>query len=244
MPGPCTADSVQLLCGSDVYNHGIFNNAYIYACHTTVTELESTFENNYSGHSLKAAMTADSLNLVWVNGQWHTLAFDDPFDYNGGENLILEFRWEGDDGNSVYDLGYYTSGNRAVNATSSTAPTGVPRNYMPRMRIFYSATGIGESSIELPATHRTLQAAPNPFREQTAIRVRPTASSSRRGLRIHDAAGHLVRAIAVPQSAASNPQDVVWDGRDMSGKPVSPGTYFCRIGTRGGFETLLLVKQQ
>lgn len=133
-----------MLCGSDIYNHGSFYNSGIWCCHTTATELESVYESNYTGHEVKDALLPDTMVLNWQNGVWAGFAFDYPFDYNGFENLIIEFRWQGDNNLSVYDLGYYTSGNRAVNASSSTAPTGVPRNYMPRMRIFYNAVGVAE----------------------------------------------------------------------------------------------------
>lgn len=140
-----------MLCGSNDYDHGTFYNAGIWCCHTTVNELDSNFEANYTGHSVKEARTADTLALVWQNGVWGGIGFDDPFGYNGTDNLIVEFRWGGDDNNSVYDLGFYTSGNRAMNADSPTAPTGTPRNYMPRMRIFYTTVGVAE---ECPAPAR------------------------------------------------------------------------------------------
>jgi hypothetical protein len=96
-------------------------------------------------------MLPDTLALVWQNGHWEGLAFDVPFNYNGTDNLIIEYRWQGDDNLSVYDLGFYTSGNRAMNASSSTAPTGTPRNYMPRVRIFYETVGLSEYPSTPPA---------------------------------------------------------------------------------------------
>ncbi len=156
MPGPCTIDSVQLLCGSDEYDHGIFYNSLILACHTSVGELESTFDRNYTGNVPETVMSANPLVLQWVNNQWHGLAFNRPFSYNGIDNLILEYRWQGDDGNSVYDRGFYTVGNRACDARSSTAPRGTPRNYMPRHRIFYSLT-----AVEEPAALRSSRPSPS-----------------------------------------------------------------------------------
>jgi hypothetical protein len=152
LPGPCAIDSVQLLCGSDTYDHGTFYNAGVWCCHTTATELDSNFEANYTGHSVKGARLPDTLALDWQNGVWGGIGFDDQFDFEGVDNLIVEFRWGGDDNNSVYDLGFYTSGNRAMNADSPTAPAGTPRNYMPRMRIFYTTVGVTE---EVPAPTRT-----------------------------------------------------------------------------------------
>lgn len=99
-------------------------------------------------------MLPDTLALNWSNDTWHGLGFDDPFDYNGTDNLIIEYRWQGDDNNSVYDRGFYTVGNRACNAASSTAPVGVPRNYLPRVRIFYETVGLAEAR-PAPATVAT-----------------------------------------------------------------------------------------
>ena len=222
------ARRVQLLCGSDVYNNGIFLNARVYACHTTVRELDSAFGDSYVGNTPQAAMTRDSLRLGWQNGEWEGLGFDEPFDYNGADNLILEFRWQGDNDSSVYNLGYYTSGNRAVDAKSSTAEYGTPRNYMPRFRIFYSATGMAEGLATLPVAGARLKATPNPFTTGTAISLPPAANSGTR-VRILDAGGRLVRTLR--QSSIVNRQSpvAVWDGRDDSGRRLRAGNYFCRM---------------
>jgi hypothetical protein len=228
MPGPCTLDSIQLLCGSATYNHGIFLNGRVYACHTTVTELDSVYETNYDGNTPSAVMTQDTLFLRWKNGDWQGFGFDRPFDYNGTDNLILEFRWQGDNDSSVYDLGYYTSGNRAMDARSSTAERGTPRNYMPRFRIFYSLTGVAEGDVAFPATGLRVSATPNPFNSSVALRVAGAPVAPVSGC-IYSAAGRLVRALG--QSTT-----VCWDGRDEAGKRVEPGTYFCRV--RSGSEVL------
>lgn len=235
MPGSCTLDSIQLLCGSDVYNHGIFYNAYIYACHTNVSELDSTFDENYGGKTPVAAMAMDTLNLQWQNEHWHGLGFNYPFAYNGADNLILEFRWQGDDNNSVYDLGWYTPGNRAVSASSSTAVQGVPRNYMPRFRIFYSVTGIGEGSRELPQLKMIGRAFPNPFHSRVFIRVESPAKTPLSAC-VYNSNGRLVRIL--------DKSELSWDGNDQFGQPVCSGIYFCRLEIKGSIQTLPLVLQR
>lgn len=70
MAGPCTLDSVQLLYGSDAYNHGTFLNASVYVCHTTVTEPDSTYETSYVGNKPNEAMARDTLYFRWKNGAW------------------------------------------------------------------------------------------------------------------------------------------------------------------------------
>ena len=217
MPGPCTIDSVQLLCGSDVYNRGVFLNARVDACHTTVAELDSAFADNYAGNTPQAAMTRGSLRLSWQNGKWEGLGFDAPFDYNGADNLILEFRWQGDNDSSVYNLGYYTSGNRAMDAKSSTAERGTPRNYMPRLRIHYTAAGVGDRLFGTGP--RVLSGVPNPFSSSVTVRLPDGVSD----VAIYSAGGNLVRRLAGPAP------ELRWDGRDAAGRRVRPGAYFCRL---------------
>jgi len=232
MTGACALDSVQLLCGSDVYNHGIFLNGRVYACHTTVTELDSVYEENYAGNTPVVAMSHDTLYLRWQNGVWQGFGFDSPFDYNGMDNLILEFRWQGDNDSSVYDLGYYTSGNRAMDAKSSTAERGTPRNYMPRFRIFYSQTGVAEGPIELAPGAPEVSAVPNPF--QLGATLYPF-SNGRYTAAVYSTSGELVRRLT---GAALR-----WDGRDEAGRQVQPGTYFCRVRSGKRVQTVHLVRR-
>jgi hypothetical protein len=232
LPGPCTLDSVQLLCGSDVYNHGVFLDARVLACHTTVTELDSVCKDNYAGNTPDTVMLHDTLSLSWTNGEWQTLGFEHRFGYNGSDNLILEFLWQGDDGGSVYNLGYYTPGNRAVDARPSTAERGVPRNYMPRLRIHYSTAGVAEGRVTFPANSVTLTATPNPFRSGVTMRADGNLSLE---ASVYSSAGELVRRIVESASELS------WDGRDGDGRRVRAGTYFCRIRNGGQFRTVHLV---
>jgi hypothetical protein len=210
MPGPCTIDSVQLLCGSDEYNHGV-------CCHTSVAELDSTFDDNYAGNTPDTAMSMSPLTLNWTNNTWHGLPFDRPFDYDGAQNLIIEYRWEGDDENSVYDRGFYTTGNRACNVSSSTAPRGVPRNYMPRHRIFYSATGVAAGSVMVPG-RTALRASPNPSRAGVLF-MSPVGTA----VSIYTADGRFVRTL----------KTLSWDGNDVQGRLVAAGIYVCRAGATG-----------
>ena len=180
-------------------------------------------------------MVIDTLVLQWQNEQWQGLGFNYPFAYNGADNLILEFRWQGDDNNSVYDRGWYTPGNRAVSASSSTAVQGVPRNYMPRFRIFYSVTGIGEGSVELPQLKIIARAFPNPFHSKVFIRVESPAKTPLAAC-IYSSTGRLIRILAQPELS--------WDGNDQFGQPVCSGIYFCRLVVSGSVQTLPLVLQR
>jgi hypothetical protein len=222
MPGPCRIDSLQLLCGSDIYNHGIFYNAQILCCPTTVPELDSNFATNYAGNTPVEAMSANPLTLNWLNDTWHGLAFDSPYDYDGTTNLIIEYRWSGDDNNSVYDRGFYTTGNRACNASSATAPTGVPRNYMPRCRIFYSTVGLAEPASGSSFEFRNSFVSPNPTRGRVRVSVPPFSIHHSSFITLSDASGRAV--LCRPFVTRNSSFDI-----DLGSLPS--GLYFLRCGS-------------
>lgn len=80
---------------------------------------------------------------------------------------------------------------------------------------------------------------PNPFRSVTAISLRLAADGPAE-VTIHDASGRLVRVLTVggERTAVS----VLWDGTDLSGSPVTAGTYFCRVSAGGTERAFRLVR--
>jgi hypothetical protein len=82
---------------------------------------------------------------------------------------------------------------------------------------------------------------PNPFRPATTLAfelVEPT----RVGLRVYDVSGRSIRTLRRGDLAEPGRHEVIWDGRDDSGRRVAAGVYFVRLqaGPRG--ETRRLVR--
>jgi len=77
-----------------------------------------------------------------------------------------------------------------------------------------------------------LPARPNPFTGSTSIDF-VLQRAVRVELRVFDAAGRLVRALASSEFAAGR-HEISWDGRDAEGSRVSPGVYFCSLSTGAG----------
>lgn len=76
-----------------------------------------------------------------------------------------------------------------------------------------------------------LVSTPNPFNPETTIRF----TLDRRGqasLLIYDVSGRLVRRL-VDDELAAGPHEVLWDGRDQSGRSVTPGVYFSCLESAG-----------
>jgi hypothetical protein len=73
----------------------------------------------------------------------------------------------------------------------------------------------------------TFQNYPNPFHQETVIRLETTAPKTI-SVSIFDISGRLVRKIT-PGETVSRERAIVWDGKDEQGFSVSSGIYFCRI---------------
>jgi len=92
--------------------------------------------------------------------------------------------------------------------------------------------GVREMGTPLMST--LAQNFPNPFNPTTKIEfelVEPTKV----GLRIYDAAGHLVKVLVDERLPAARHQRT-WDGRDDAGRQVASGIYFYRLEA-GAFES-------
>jgi hypothetical protein len=72
---------------------------------------------------------------------------------------------------------------------------------------------------------------PNPFHAATTIRYSLPRMMAVR-LAIHDVTGRRVRTLVNGLQNAGE-QRVIWDGRDESGSPASPGMYVCRLDAGG-----------
>jgi len=96
------------------------------------------------------------------------------------------------------------------------------------------ATGIEEKST-ITNEIAKLKIYPNPFAEKTAIEFGSSgvmefnsqlSNSSTPQLNIYDVSGRLVKQFTINDSRLT---DVTWDGRDNTGREVSPGLYFVHL---------------
>jgi len=98
----------------------------------------------------------------------------------------------------------------------------------PDAWVLCEQTDLGISGVVAPAAEVSLLGAvPNPFNPRTSIRLSlPTAQEV--GLVIYDLAGRRVRDLA-PGLLSAGEHDVLWDGRDQTGREAASGTYFVRM---------------
>lgn len=76
------------------------------------------------------------------------------------------------------------------------------------------------------------QNVPNPFNPRTVIAFTLERAGTAR-LRIHDAAGRLVRTLRDGDALPAGRHEAVWEGLDDAGRPVAAGVYHCRLESGG-----------
>jgi hypothetical protein len=89
--------------------------------------------------------------------------------------------------------------------------------------------GVGDDIPARQGNHLTLDVRPNPFRSGGEVSfVFPVSTEGT--IAVFSVAGRRVAELAVNPGGAGHDR-VNWDGRDMSGRRLSPGVYFCRLRT-------------
>jgi len=96
------------------------------------------------------------------------------------------------------------------------------------------------SAVPLSATARLLNAYPNPFNPHTTMAfdlpVEQTVS-----LRVYDVGGQVINTLLDHETAPAGLNEVVWRGRDESGRTVPAGLYFYRLESGSYSETKRVV---
>lgn len=95
---------------------------------------------------------------------------------------------------------------------------------------------LNPAAAPAPAPELTLsQNAPNPFRKSGTSITFTTRRAGRVAVRVYNARGQLVRALADSHFPAGTHR-VVWDGRDDQGHEAPSGTYYARAATADRME--------
>jgi hypothetical protein len=111
---------------------------------------------------------------------------------------------------------------------------------MARTQGWQGVVGSGEEILgSAEGAARLLRSRPNPFSGATRIEFSLPAAAATE-LAIFDVRGQKV-AVLVARPLAAGLHTLHWDGKDSSGREVSPGTYFCRLRSGGFEETRKLV---
>jgi len=99
-------------------------------------------------------------------------------------------------------------------------------------------TGIEPTSTNLPTAITLLSNYPNPFNPSTTIRIGLNLSGGQIGssytLTIYNSAGQQIRSWERATASTSVETEIVWDGSNAAGAPVSSGVYFYEVRLDNG----------
>jgi hypothetical protein len=109
-----------------------------------------------------------------------------------------------------------------------------PRFVIPVYIIVTGPLGIDDGN-NLPLTVELAQNYPNPFNPTTTIRY-ALPGTEKVHLAIYNLLGQKIKTL-VDGVQTGGVYDVVWDGKDASGKAVGSGVYFYRLETSGVVKT-------
>lgn len=154
MNGPGTISELQLFATHDPFSEAVFYQAEILFCHTTLDELTTSFEANYAGFEPARAHWLDTLAIDWAAPGWNGFMLQQPFEYDGEHNLIIEFRYLGEDGRTINAKAFYPpTPNRTLDAGLPTSATGELLSFMNSLRIYFTPPeGVsGEGEPAAPA---------------------------------------------------------------------------------------------
>lgn len=230
-------NKLGLFSSDSNYVHGIFYNFNLYAAHFQPSVLTDTFDNNYSTTPV-LLIHRDTLDLQWTYNQWNVLVFDSSFKYNGTDNFIFEFQWNGSNGGSNWTLHWVpVDTHRVLNGYMGFA-AGTFYSDMTSLQIFYSTYGVAENAKNILPT---LNISPNPFTHSTLISYQlselPTRNSKPSTLCIYDLSGKLIKSFSPIPNLQSPTPTVTWDGKDNQGKQLSNGIYFLKLSSGNFNET-------
>ena len=109
--------------------------------------------------------------------------------------------------------------------------------------LLWSPTGVEELAGNVPGDFALSQNFPNPFNTQTRIGYTIPGGHVRSvpvSLRIYNILGQSVRTL-VDQPQTGGKHEIIWDGKDDSGRDIASGVYFYRLQAAETVETRRMV---
>lgn len=138
-------------------------------------------------------------------------------------------------GQTVAGLGDIDGDGSSDFAVGSTSNTNPDRGYLWLFKGLLPPTGIDDKKLNLPKNFTLEQNYPNPFNANTIISFRLNRRNWVK-LEIFNIAGQKIKVL-LNQEKLGGSHQVVWDGIDSTGRPVSSGIYFYKLQAGDESET-------
>ncbi|MBD3286311.1 hypothetical protein GF359_07170 [candidate division WOR-3 bacterium] len=116
---------ISVMSPSDVLE-GSFHSFRIYMVEVERYALSTSFEDNYEGEQARLVYQTQSITYPETGDEWFNIELANPFTYDPGKNLLIEFYWKGSTGVSVPTYGYQTTCSRSNGSEFEDAVDGNP----------------------------------------------------------------------------------------------------------------------
>lgn len=138
IPERCELKALSFYANHSSFYYGLFNEVEFLISHTSEDRLNANFASNYVYGPPTTVYYRSSDDIKFEVGLWNEFIFDTPFAYNGEENLLIEFRYNGSGSRSIYNLGWIYGGSDRVIDGFLGYETGFPREMMPSFRLIFN----------------------------------------------------------------------------------------------------------
>ncbi len=208
---------------------GTYNNFRFYFCPTSVYQLSATFDDNYAGNTPQIQIDTSSFLVGGPANQW--LEWPVDFDYDNNSNLLVEIRWNGDNGVGVpMWRTNETIPRRVYNMTSDSATTGTTQNTGNYVKLTIDrGTGIKENITKPKLENLTVM--PNLVHKSNNVIIRMSETGQ---VKIYDITGKIINSIS-----SYNTNTINWNLRDRNGRLVGSGIYFIKAGNQSARITVI-----
>jgi hypothetical protein len=131
---------------------GTFSSCKMYLCHTSLSTITTTFNDNYTGNTPVEVYNDTFVIPSLPPNTWHTICEPTNFDYDNTNNLLMEVTWVGPSVGGTTPFKTTSSGGAgrayawdpaATTATSSSSSYA----YYGRITITPAGTGVAPTSL-------------------------------------------------------------------------------------------------
>lgn len=142
LEGPMTVTAVSWLRSYEGDDWAIYYDVSLYMGLCDQDDLISEFDQNYVPGTRELVFSADSLYLEGEAWEWLTLTLDEPFEYSGEGNLVMELTRRDAEDTNLFSFRWYTAEYRTVLEVDPEAQFGYANTVAAMLRIDYTSTGL------------------------------------------------------------------------------------------------------
>ena len=147
---PLDINRLELFATHSSHAEGEFYQFSILLCETEVQSLTTSFQANYGTGTPVTVFSLDTLSIEWSHSSpgWNGFDLDEPFSYQGDRNLIIEFRYLGDDGHTVNArAASLPAADRCLSAPHPSSASGSFMSFLTCMRIHYGSQSVQDATF-------------------------------------------------------------------------------------------------